>query len=227
MGKDIIGKAFSSTGEGFVGEWIKWILLIVCTFIQGITIGLIPLFNGYIVRIFSEKDSAPEINQWGKLFIDGWKYNIVCILYMIPAIIIAVIFGIFALLPAIMGFAFSGNVEEVMAIFGLLTGLMITGVAILLMALFMIMGLVRLGKTNKIGEAFNFGAIIKQIKDGVGWLGYIVYFVLLWIILVIYIVVISLLSLIPFLGIIFGIIITPLVWVFIAYYLKNIYEAGN
>ncbi|MDD4126631.1 MAG: DUF4013 domain-containing protein [Methanomicrobium sp.] len=227
MGKDIIGSAFSSTGEGFVGNWMKWILLIVCTFVQGITAGIIPLLNGYIIRIFSENENAPEINQWGKLFVDGWKFNIVCILYMIPAIIIGLVFGLFAFLPAVMGFAFSGNTEEVLAIFGILTGLIITGVVILIMALLMFMGLVRLGKTGKIGEAFNFSAITKQITNGTGWLGYIGHCVILWIIFVIYIVVISLLSLVPFLGIILGIIITPLVGVFSAYYLKNIYEAGN
>ncbi|MDD3407086.1 MAG: DUF4013 domain-containing protein [Methanomicrobium sp.] len=227
MGKDIIGKAFSSTGEGFVGSWMKWILLIVCTIIQGITFGIVPLLNGYFVRIFSENEKAPEIDQWVRLFTDGWKFNIVCLLYMIPAIIIAVVFGLFAFVPAVMGFAATGNADELMAIFGIFTGLAITGVVMLLMALLMFMGLVRLGKTNKIGEAFNFGAITKQISNGAGWLGYIGYCIILWVLIVIYVAVISLLSVIPFLGIILGFILTPLVYVFIAYYLKNIYEAGN
>lgn len=228
MVKDIIDSAFSSTKEGFVGEWMKWILLIVCTFIQLITLGIVPVLNGYIVRVFSGNNTAPEVNQWGKLFIDGWKYNIVAILYMIPAIIIAVVLGFFAILPATMGFFTTGNTDEIMAIIGtLLTGVLLTFVVILLLTLFMYMGLVRLGKTGSIGEAFNFGAINKQINEGVGWLGYIGYFILLWFIAVIYVVIISLLSLIPYVGLIFAIILTPLLAVFIAYYMKNIYEASS
>ncbi|MDD3977557.1 DUF4013 domain-containing protein [Methanomicrobium antiquum] len=226
MGKDIIGKAFSSTGEGFVGEWTKWILLIVCSLIQSITFGIVPLLNGYILRIFSADNKAPEIDSWGKMFVDGWKFNIVCLLYMIPAIIIAVVFGLFALVP-VLGAVALGNPEELMALFGIFTGIAITGVVMLIMALFMFMGLVRLGKTNKIGEAFNFGEITKTIGSGAGWLGYIGYCVLLWILLVLYILIVSALNFIPFLGMIVGIIVTPLVWVFIAYYLKNVYEAKD
>ena len=225
MGKDIIGSAFSSTKEGFVEEWMNWVLLIVCTFIQLITLGIVPVLNGYILRVYSAGNTTPEVNQWGKLFIDGWKYNIVVILYMIPAIIIAVVLGFFAILPTAMGFA--STTKEIFALIGtLFTGILITGMLILLLTLFMYMGLVRLGKTDSIGEAFNFGAINKQISEGVGWLGYIGYFILLWLIAVIYVIIIFALMLIPYLGLIFAIILTPLFSVFIAYYMKNIYEAG-
>ncbi|MBP2132945.1 MFS family permease [Methanomicrobium sp. W14] len=227
MGKDIINSAFSYTKNGFVGEWTKWILLIVCAVIQSLTLWIVPLMNGYLVRVYAGNEKAPEVNEWGKLFIDGWKFNITCILYMIPAIIIGLILGIFSFFSAVAGFATAGRFDEILGLLGTVTGIFIIGIVILILALFMFMGLVRLGKTNRISEAFNFSALNKQVQEGTGWLGYIGYFILLWFIAVIFAVVIAILSVVPFLGLILGFILTPLLTVFFAKYLTNIYDAGG
>ena len=131
----------------------------------------VPLMNGYIVRIYSGEDTLPEINNWGKLFIDGWKYNIIAILYLIPAIIVAVVLAFFTLLSVseIIAVVSGGNTAGIIALVtGVFTALLIMLIILVIISLFLIIALVRFGKTGKIGEAFNFGAINKQISGGVG-----------------------------------------------------------
>ena len=226
MSHDIIGKAFSYTKEGFLGSWKRWILLLILVFIQSITLYLVPVFNGYLLRVAGSNDSAPDVNQWFKLFIDGWKILIVQIIYMLPVIILAVVFGFLALLPEVMAIA-SGSAPNIELILGMILSLAIIFLVSILITLFLFMGIIRLGQTGKLGEAFNFSAINKAISTGVGWLGYIGYCILLWIIILIYGIVIGLLNVIPIVGIILALIITPLVSVFATAYLRNIYTAGN
>ena len=226
MSHDIIGKAFSYTKEGFLGSWKRWILLLILVFIQSITLYLVPVFNGYLLRVAGSNDSAPDVNQWFKLFIDGWKILIVQIIYMLPVIILAVVFGFLALLPEVMAIA-SGSAPNIELILGMILSLAIIFLVSIIITLFLFMGLIRLGQTGKLGEAFNFSAINKAISTGVGWLGYIGYCILLWIIILIYGIIMGLLNVIPIVGIILALIITPLVSVFATAYLRNIYTAGN
>ncbi|UUX92686.1 DUF4013 domain-containing protein [Methanoplanus endosymbiosus] len=227
MSKDIVGEALSYTKDGFVGEWMKWLLLIICTLIQGITFNIVPLATGYMYRIYSGAKPAPEINQWGKLFVDGWKINIVMILYAIPAIIIALIFGVLAFVPEFFAPVTTGQAPNMVALAGVFVGLGITMVVILVLFLFAYMGVVRLGKTDKIGEAFNFHAINETVSNGVGWLGYIGYYILLWLIAVIFVVIMMILAIIPLVGWFLMFVIAPLWAVFTARYMVNIYEAGE
>ena len=230
MSHDIIGKAFTYTKEGFLGEWKRWIFLLVLVFIQWITLFLVPVFNGYLLRVAGTNDSAPDVNQFVKLFIDGWKILLVVIIYMIPVIILGVAFGFLALVPELILIA-SGGTPNIELLFGMLVSLAIIFLVVILIALFLFMGLIRLGQTGKLSEAFNFSAINGAIDSGVGWLGYIGYCILLWIIVVIYGAVLGLLNAIPDVGLILaliiGTIITPLVSVFTTSYLRNIYTAGN
>ena len=231
MEKNIIGSAFSYTKEGLLGSFTKWILLIVIAIIQAITFCIIPLLNGYIVRIYSGEKTLPEINSWGKLFVDGWKYNIIVILYMIPAIIVAVVLGFFTLLSAseVMAIGTSGSTAGIIGLItGIITVLFILLIVMVIISLFLMMALVRLGKTGRIGESFNFGALNKQISNGVGWLGYIGYVILLWILgLILMIIIAAVNILILPLGILIMIFILPAWAVFAAKYMTNIYDAGE
>lgn len=226
MSHDIIGKAFTYTKDGFLGEWKRWILLLILVFIQAITFYLVPVFNGYLLRVAGSNDSAPDVNQWVKLFIDGWKVLIVELIYMLPVIILAVVFGFLALVPELMVIA-SGGTPNIQILLGMVLSLAIIFLVSIIITLFLFMGIIRLGQTGKLGEAFNFGAINKAISSGVGWLGYIGYCILLWIIIVIYGIVIGLLNVIPIVGLILALIITPLVAVFSTSCMRNIYTAGN
>lgn len=231
MENKIFGSAFDYAKEGLLGNISKWVLLIVLAIVQGITFCIIPLLNGYIVRIYSGEKTLPEIDKWGKLFVDGWKYNIITLLYMIPAFIVAVILGFFTLvsISEIMQI-FSGG--EPAGIFRLVTGLilafMILFIVIVIITLFLIMALVRFGKTGKIGEAFNLSAVNQQISNGVGWLGYIGYVILLWVLaLILTIILAGICILILPLGVLISILVLPAWAVFTAKYMTNIYDAGE
>ncbi len=227
MEKNIVEGAFSYTKEGLAGDFTKWVLLVVLAIVQGITLCIVPLLNGYFVRIFSGADSLPEIDEWGKLFIDGWKYNIIVLLYMIPVIVVAVVFGLFAIMPLILALTTEGSNIGMVGITGLFTGLLITFVVLVIISLFLIMGLVRFGKTEKIGEAFNFSALNRQISSGVGWLGYIGYIILLWIFALIFMAIIVLVNFMPIIGWIITALLIPAWYVFVAKYMTNIYDSGE
>lgn len=230
MSHDIIGKAFTYTKDGYLVEWKRWILILILAFIQTITLFLVPVFNGYLLRVAGTNDSAPNVNQFLKLFIDGWKALLVVIIYMIPVIILGVAFGFLALVPELIVIA-SGGTPNIELLFGMLVSLAIIFLVVILIALFLFMGLIRLGQTGKMSEAFNFSAINEAINSGVGWLGYIGYCILLWIIIIIYGAVMGLVNAIPDVGFILTLIVTtiisPLIFVFTMSYLRNIYTAGN
>lgn len=223
---EIVGKAFNYTKDGLFGNLTKWILIIILMIIQGITLCIVPLLNGYMIRIFAGNDELPEINEWGKLFVDGWKFNITAIVYMIPVIVIGVVFGLLSVLPLFMEAATGGG-HAAMGIAGAIFGLLITFVVLLIISLFMFMGLVRIGKTGKLGEAFNFHEINRQISEGTGWLGYIGYIILLWILGLILGFIILAVNFIPILGIIITILLVPAWEVFSAKYMTNIYDVGG
>lgn len=230
MEKNIIGSAFEYSKEGLLGNITKWVLLIVLAIVQAVTLCIVPLLNGYMVRIYSGEDTLPDIDNWGKLFFDGWKYNIIALLYMIPAIIVAVVLAFFTLLSLseVMAIVSGGGVGIIGLISGVITALLIMLVIIVIISLFLIMALVRFGKTGKIGEAFNFSALNQQISKGVGWLGYFGYIIVLWILGLILWVIIAAINIILLpIGILITILILPAWAVFSAKYITNVYDAGN
>ena len=150
---------------------------------------------------------------------------------MIPAIVLAFVLGFMALAPELMAIL-SGGTPNIELFIGMLVSLAIVFLVVILIALFMFIGLIRLGQTGNLSEAFNFSAINDVIESGVGGIGYIGYCILLWIIVVLYYIVMGLLISnsfegIKIVGFIFLLILTPLVSVFAVSYLRNIYNAGK
>src|SRR5208283_3182685 len=90
--ENMLRDAFAYTKEGVFQKTKRWVLLIVATLIL-----TIPLL-GYIAKILRAEKPAPEIQNWGTLFVDGIKMLIVEIIYFIPIIIIWII-GMFLLGP--------------------------------------------------------------------------------------------------------------------------------
>ncbi|HOJ95511.1 MAG TPA: DUF4013 domain-containing protein [Methanospirillum sp.] len=66
------------------------------------------------MRVYGdENETAPEIDGYGRLFVGGWKMNIVTILYLILAIIIAVAFGAIGVLSALAGLFTEGKITHI------------------------------------------------------------------------------------------------------------------
>jgi len=166
--ENMLGDAFTFTKEGVLGNtdrWLKLILAIIC-------LGL--PFNGYIMRVYRGATPAPEVDQWGTLFIDGLKLLAVGIVYALPILIIWMfIFGtmLFA--------GFSDTPAE--------TAIAATGMNLLLMMLMYVVEIavafilpvasIRFARTGTFAEAFNFSAIFETIGK-IGWLNYIIALVL-------------------------------------------------
>ena len=221
----IISDASGYVKEGLVEKWQRWILLIILMIIQVFTLSIIPLFNGYLVRVYGSTDqNAPEITDYMRLFVDGWKLNIVTVLYMIPAVIIAILLGVFSIAPVIAGVLNKGRVDELIGIILGTFGLIVAGLIFALISLIMYMAYIHFSRSGKLSDAFSFGAICRQIGDGVGWGTYILTFIVIWIFSMILFVIIMGMSVVPPLGLIVGLVLAPLWAVFIAKINCNLYD---
>jgi hypothetical protein len=210
-----IGKGLSESLEyakdAVWGKWVRWILLLVSTII-------FPLLFGYLLEVYRGKKPAPELENWGKLFIDGLKLFVIGIIYAIPVIIIAAIFiGTGILLVA------SGGANAWIAAAGsFLIGLILMLIVGIIIALVAKMGVVRFARTGKMGEAFNFGAIFDLIGR-IGWFDYIVAIVAL---VVVFMIIIGILSIIPFVGPFIVFILSPVFGIAIARYTCLLYDSA-
>lgn len=226
----IASESFSYAQKAVWGKWNQWILLFVAYLITSITLYLVPVFNGYLVSVLSGKEPAPEVEDWGRLFIDGWKLNIVALIYMIPIILILVIFGA-ATVPFIIAGAAMGDMTGVVpddvilgAIVELLAGLLVAFVVAIIISLIAYTGVVRFAKTDSIMEAFNFGAIFEHIGK-IGWLDYIVAIIILWILIAVFAFIIGALSAIPFLGWLIALFLGPPLSIFTWRYVTMLYQS--
>jgi hypothetical protein len=222
----VIGKtiddSFIYAKDGLVGRWDKWILLIISCII-------FPLFMGYTMRIYRGANPAPELDNWGGMFIDGIKLLIVGVIYALPVIILDV---------ALMGSAGLAMLSSVKtssgasymdpgAIMGLLVAILFGAMIIVIVAI--IIGLitatasVRFARTDSFSEAFNFGAIFSHIGR-IGWMTYIIALIMLGIIVGIAEVICMV---IPYIGIVLLLILLPFLGLFSARYLALLYESAG
>ena len=88
----MLSDSFAYTKEGVLEKTNNWFMLMIATLILSI-----PL-TGYIMKIFRGEKTAPEVTDWGTLFVDGIKLIIVGLIYYLPVIILEVI--MFAILGA-------------------------------------------------------------------------------------------------------------------------------
>lgn len=235
----IMADASQYVREGIVDKWQNWIILIICCLIQfGVGFALtkvigaagfigiffVPLFTGYIVRVLSGVKVAPEINDWARLFVDGWKLNIIAVLYMIPALIVGIVIGGISIIPLLLEHISSGKITKVSEILLGSGGLMITGLIIVIISLISFMAFVHFARTGKMTDAFNVSEVIAKIGNGAGWGTYILVWILVWIMTAVLFFIILAFNIIPMLGFLVGIILTPLWGVFIAKINSNFYD---
>lgn len=221
----IISHASEYVKTGLIDNWQRLVVLIVFSLIQIFTLNIVPLVSGYLVRIYATPgDQAPEIDEYRRLFIDGWKMNLVTLLYMIPAIVIALVFGAIGIISFISVFLSKGIIPDLAGLligsFGILAAFLVC----ILTTLIMNMAYVHFARSGKVLDAFSVGAITHHISEGIGWGGYIVMWIIVWILMTILFFILSGLSLIPILGWIAALVLIPLWTVFIAKINGNIYD---
>ena len=193
--------------KSVVGKWNKWLMLIIATILLGI-----PLM-GYVMKVLRGEKPAPEVNDWGTLFIDGIKYLIVSLIYALPIIIVWVL-----VMGASAAAIMSGNYSAMMAAFGAMAlGVLVMFVLAVIISVFEVIGIVRFARTGSIGEAFNISAILATINK-IGWVTYIIALIVLIIVAIIVGIIVGILTMIPYLGIIIYLcLIAPIALLFSRY----------
>jgi len=212
----MVGDSFEYAKEAVVGKWNKWLMLIIATILLAL-----PLM-GYALKVLRGEKPAPEVADWGTLFIDGIKVFIVSLIYAIPLIIVGFIVGA-ASAAAIM----SGNYSAMMAAFGAMAlGVLVMFVLGVIIAVFEVIGIVRFARTGSIGEAFNISAILATINK-IGWVPYIIALIVLMIVAIIIAIIVGILTMIPFLGIIIYVCLIAPITLLFARYICLLYDSAG
>lgn len=212
----MVGESFEYAKEAVVGKWNKWLMLVIATILLGL-----PLM-GYAMKVLRGESPAPEVEDWGTLFIDGIKYLIVSLIYAIPLIIVG-----FVVIGATAVSAMSGDYTAMIAAFGAIAlGMIIMLILAVIIGVFEVIGIVRFARTGSIGEAFNFNAILSTIGK-LGWVPYIIALVVLIVVGIVFGIIVAIIQMIPLLGmIIYLCLIAP--WtLFIARYVCLIYDSAG
>ncbi len=191
--------------EALWGKWVKWLLLIVCVII-------FPLFFGYVMEILRGKKPAPELENWGKLFIDGLKFLLVVVVYSIP---------IFVILWIIVGATFLLDPSAILG--GMILATFSAFIVAFLVLIIASIALIRLSRFESLKEAFNFKAILEQIRR-IGWVSYLVGLLLIYLVLG---VINFIVNQIPFVGGILNFVLNPAYGIFFARYITLLYESGG
>lgn len=210
---NLVGESFAYAKDGLWEKWSKWVLLLVATILLAL-----PLM-GYMMKILRGEQPAPEVQDWGTLFIDGIKYAIITIIYAIPLIIILAL-----TMAPVFAAAMTGDATAAMAAMGaFFVGMILLIIVAICIAIFEFIGMVRFARTGSMGEAFNFSAILATIAR-IGWFNYIIALVIMLIILGI---VEMICSIIPFVGIILLFVLMPFLTLFEARYLCMLYDSAG
>ena len=234
----ILDDAFAYTKQGVFENTNRWLKLIIAILCLGIPM------NGYVMRIYRGEHPAPEVDNWGTLFVDGLKLMIVGLIYTIPIIIIwAIAYGsIFLVLSSgSNGYMDSAMVSGWTPNIGFV---LLTYLVEIIVALIVPVASIRFARTNSFSEAFNIGAILEYIGK-IGWITYIIALILVALIISIpicilvlgfillggVIIVIFKVSNIAILGFIFALILiililSPLFAVFQARYMTRVYDSA-
>ncbi|MDO9034254.1 MAG: DUF4013 domain-containing protein, partial [Methanoregula sp.] len=192
------------------------LLLVIATIIL-----CLPLL-GYSLKVLRGEKPAPEVTDWGTLFIDGIKYLIVSLIWAIPMLIVFfVTIGAGAL--AIVG----QDPNEVMgAVMGMLFGFIVVAIIGILTMIFATIGVIRFARTGRMGEAFNFSEISATIGK-IGWVPYILALIVMIIVIVVIEIILSILGMIPIIGFIINIVFIAPVMIFESRYLCQVYDSAG
>ena len=229
----LLDEALHYTKDGIFSNVNRWMKLIVAIICLGIPM------NGYVMRIYRGTDTAPEVDQWGTLFVDGIKLIIVGLIYAIPMMILwAFIYG------GMMLAAVQGDVAMMQNWSPNLGLLLVLYIVEIIIGIIMPVAAIRFARMGSFSEAFNFGAILTTIKQ-IGWINYIIALILIALVIGIPVFIIvfafiligsismymlggSIVALFGFIGaaVIVLLVLMPLFGVFQARYMTKVYDSA-
>lgn len=231
----MLNDAFSYAKDGTWDNPKRWFLLLV-------SIVIFPFILGYIIRIYQGERPAPELDQWGRLFVNGLKFLVVQVIYAIPVILLIIV----AFLPFLSamfsaGLFTAGSAEmtdtqaeqfsaarpEILSSLG--TMVLLLAVAVILaifIGLFSFIGIVRFAWMGAVAEAFSFPAILGTIRT-LGWINYLLALIVIGMIAAVYGFVMNLAMMISFFGFIIWFFLYPPLIIFTSRYSALVYEAAG
>lgn len=214
--RSMVAESFEYAKEAVVGKWYTWLMLIIATILLGIPLA------GYTLKILRGEDPAPEVDDWGTLFIDGIRYLIIMCIYMIPSMIV-----LFFIVGVSTFSIVSTNPTAAMAVTGsVLFGLLLFAVIALVTLFFTIIGAVRFARTRNLGEAFNFNAILAAIHR-IGWVPYIIAILVMTVIEIIIGIIVTILMMIPIIGFLIYLCLLAPIALFFARYVCLLYDSAG
>lgn len=221
---NLISRSFGYTKDALWGKWWRWVLLVILSLVQVFTLFLVPFYNGYIVRVLAGRQPAPDVNEWGRLFIDGWMLNIITLIYLIPVILVMVLFGGIAAFSAIAARGLDNPDVWASAVAAAVTGIVVAAAVWVIISFVSLFAIVRFAHTGSFFQAFSFGVIFRHIGR-IGWGSWIVAVIILALIGLAYAVVTGLIASIPPIGWIINIFLGVAFGIFHARYLVAAYES--
>ena len=165
----VLGDGWNYTKEGVFGKTGRWMKLIVAIICLGIPM------NGYVMRIYRGAETAPEVDGWKSLFVDGLKLIIVGFIYAIPILIIWMLAYGSMLMRLLSG---SMNTSALESWTPNLALIILLYVVEIIVGIILPVASIRFARTNRFSEAFNFSAILDTIKQ-IGWINYIIAIILI------------------------------------------------
>lgn len=199
-------------------HWDQVAVLAVLTVIASFVL------SGYIVRIYRGASTPPAFDQWGGLFWDGLRLFVVWLVWMLPALILALL----AFASLIGGIAISGgktNPASMGAVVLMLILLCIALILLLVAVVFGTLGAIRYARAGRVTEGFNYREILETIGR-IGWGSYILAFIILCVIGFLFSIVSMVLGFLPYIGWVLVLVISPVISVFSARFLTQVYDAG-
>ncbi|BDZ69710.1 DUF4013 domain-containing protein [Methanobacterium petrolearium] len=211
-------------------DWKKVIILGMLSLLSFL---IVPGFltMGYLFRALKWSiagvDDLPDFDEWGEMFVDGFKVFVVQLAYFIvPAVILFL--SVWASIGSLLALQSVGDVTVPTTVFSLMGGLFFLGVIVsVIFGVFFTIALANMAYYNgEIRAAFRFHEITDRIA-AIGWVDLIIWYVMMMIIGLGIGFVASILFFIPILGwILIILIIYPYLYLLYARALGLLFVSG-
>jgi hypothetical protein len=158
----MVRDAFAFTKAGVFENRGRWMRLILALILLAIPM------NGYLMRIYRGTETAPEVDGWGRLCIDGIKLMIVGCIYAIPVLIVWL-----AIYGPMFAAIFTGDSSMMKTWTPNMALMALMYLFEFAIAVIMPVASIRFARSGRFADAFKFTAMKEHIGK-IGWINYIV-----------------------------------------------------
>lgn len=231
-----IGDVISDSLKYPSKDWKKVItlgLLFIISFL------IIPLFllYGYLFRVIKASlagvEELPDFEEWGEMLVDGIKLFFVYIIYLLPAIIIA-LYSIITFVFALYSFSYLNPTTTInpTILYSLVGGSVLFGVGFSIIYSLIAYPIMAVAIGNmafydgEFGSAFRLGEIFSTISE-IGWVDLIIWYIAVILVGLSIIVIGNLIAVIPILGwFVIALIVYPYLYLFYGRALAWLYASA-